>query len=61
MIEWENGEITSEPLSVIAADDPVTCALYASDNNLLHLDGWKQFKHIAKKEEASPHGQSGQT
>jgi hypothetical protein len=28
MIEWENGEITSEPLAVIAADDPVTCAIY---------------------------------
>jgi len=30
MIEWENGEITSEPLSTIAEDDPVSCALYAS-------------------------------
>ena len=28
-IEWENGEITDEPLSIIAADDPVTCAIYA--------------------------------
>ena len=26
MIEWEGGEITSEPLSLIAKDDPVTCA-----------------------------------
>jgi len=31
MIEWENGEITSEPLSIIVADDPVTCALYAKE------------------------------
>jgi hypothetical protein len=23
MIQWENGEITTEPLKVIAADDPV--------------------------------------
>jgi hypothetical protein len=23
-IEWENGEITNEPLNVIASDDPVT-------------------------------------
>jgi len=44
MIEWENGEVRSEPLSIIAADDPVTCALYARDNNLLELDGWKRFK-----------------
>ena len=48
MIEWENGEITSEPLSIIAADDPVTCAIYAKENNLLHLPGWKRFKGIAK-------------
>jgi hypothetical protein len=27
MVEWENGEITSEPLSTIVADDPVTCAI----------------------------------
>ena len=48
MIEWENGEITAEPLSIIAADDPVTCAIYARDNNLLELDGWKHFKQIVK-------------
>ncbi len=29
MIKWENGEVTSEPLAIIAADDPVTCAIYA--------------------------------
>ena len=26
MVEWETGEITEEPLSIIAQDDPVTCA-----------------------------------
>ena len=50
MIEWENGEITSEPLTIIAADDPVTCAIYAKENGLLDLDGWKQFKGIAKRD-----------
>ena len=50
MIEWENGEITSEPLTVIAKDDPVTCALYAKENDLLHLDGWKRFARIAKRQ-----------
>jgi hypothetical protein len=50
MIEWENGEITSEPLAIIAADDPVTCAIYAKDNDLLELDGWKRFKPIAKRQ-----------
>ena len=39
MIEWENGEITSEPLSMIAADDPITCAIYARNNNLLDAEG----------------------
>jgi hypothetical protein len=49
-IEWENGEITSEPLNVIAFDDPVTCAIYARKNSLLNLPGWKRFKSIAKRE-----------
>jgi hypothetical protein len=39
MIKWENEEITTEPLAIIAADDPVTCAIYARDNKLLDLDG----------------------
>ncbi len=50
MIEWENGEITSEPLSVIAKDDPVTCAIYAKENGLLDTPGWKRFKGIAKRD-----------
>ena len=50
MVEWENGEITSEPLTTIAADDPVTCAIYAKENGLLNEDGWKRFKGIAKRE-----------
>jgi hypothetical protein len=29
MIEWENGEMTTDPIAIIAADDPVTCAIYA--------------------------------
>ena len=49
MIEWENGEITSEPLNDIAPDDPVTCAIYAGENELLELPGWKRFWTIAKK------------
>ena len=43
MVEWETGETTEEPLSLIAADDPVT-------HDLLHLDGWKRLKHIAKNQ-----------
>jgi hypothetical protein len=47
-VEWENGEVTSELLRLIAINDPVSCATYVRDNNLLHLPGWKQFKAISK-------------
>jgi hypothetical protein len=40
----DRGDITSEPLAIIAAGDPVTCAIYAKDNDLLAPDGWKCFK-----------------
>ena len=45
-----NSVISEEPLSFIAADDPVTCAIYAKKHVLLHLDGWKRLKHIAKNQ-----------
>ena len=49
-VEWETGEITFEPLSIIAADDPVTCAAYAKENDLLTLEGWCRFRSLAKKD-----------
>ena len=49
-VEWENGEITYEPLDMIAKDDPVSCAIYARKNGLLETSGWKRFKGIAKRE-----------
>jgi len=48
MMEWENGEITKEPLTIIGADDPIACALYARENNLLNEEGWKRFRRYAK-------------
>jgi hypothetical protein len=42
--------MTLEPLRVIAADDPVSCVLYARGNGLLDKPGWKRFKHIPKQE-----------
>jgi len=54
-IKWENGEITSKPLSVIAADNPVTCAIYARDNGLLNMDRWKWFKCLAKPDKKLLH------
>jgi hypothetical protein len=50
MVEWENGDITMEPLQIIAKDDPVTCAIYAKDNGLMDTPGWKHFKSIAKRQ-----------
>ena len=35
LVEWVTGESTYEPLDVIAADDPVTCTIYAKDKGLL--------------------------
>ena len=49
-VEWETGEITFEPLSIIAADDPVTCAAYAKENDLLALEGWCRFRNLVKKD-----------
>ena len=49
-VEWETGEITFEPLYIIAADDPVTCAAYAKENDLLALEGWCRFRSLAKKD-----------
>ena len=43
-VEWETGEITFEPLSIIAADDPVTYAAYAKENDLLALEVWHRFR-----------------
>ena len=46
-IQWSTGEIITEPLTIIAKDNPVVCALYAKDHGLLDKPGWKQFKKIA--------------
>ena len=49
-VEGETGEISFELLSIIAADDPVTCAAYANENDLLALEGWHRFRSLAKKD-----------
>ena len=49
-VEWETGETTFEPLSIIPADDPVTCAAYANENVLLALEGRCRFRSLAKKD-----------
>ena len=49
-VEWETGEITFEPLSIIAADDPVTCAVYDKENDLLALERWRRLRNLSKKD-----------
>ena len=48
-VKWSTGEETWEPLRIMAVDDPVTCAKYAKDNDLLDTPGWKRFKPLAKR------------
>jgi hypothetical protein len=50
LVNWETGESTYEPLDVIGADDPVTCAIYAKSQGLLDTPGWKQFKRFAARD-----------
>jgi hypothetical protein len=50
-VEWENGVISDEPMTAIAANDPVICAIYAKDNNLLDVPSWKRFKSIARRQQ----------
>ena len=48
MVEWESGEVTYEPLTLISKDDPTTCAVYAKKHDLLDITGWKHLKRYAK-------------
>jgi hypothetical protein len=50
MVEWENGEIMTESLSVIATNYPIMCAIYAKEYDLLDTKGWKCFRNLAKRE-----------
>ena len=48
-----NGEITNEPLNIIAAANPVSCAIYGRDSNLPDHPGWMRFKFLAKGEKTT--------
>ena len=48
MVEWESGEVTYEPLTLISKADPITCAVYAKKHDLLDTTGWKHLKKYAK-------------
>jgi hypothetical protein len=47
LVKWEDGSQTYEAIDTMAADDPITLAIYAHENNLLDTPGWKCFRHIA--------------
>ena len=49
-ILWENGATSIKPLSLIAADDPMSCAIYARKNSLFNLPEWKRLKGVAKRQ-----------
>ena len=51
MVEWESGEVTYEPLTLISKDDPITCAVYTKKHDLLDTTGWKHLKRYAKTSE----------
>jgi hypothetical protein len=55
LIEWEHGEITSEPLNIFGKGDPVTCIVCAREHILLEEEGWKRFKGITKCEKKMLH------
>ena len=48
LVDWETGEKTYEPLSVLPVDDPITYASYIKGNGISHPDGWKRFKNLAR-------------
>ena len=48
MVEWEPGEVTYEPLTLISKEDPINCAVYAKKLDLLDTTGWNHPKRHAK-------------
>ena len=48
MVEWEPGEVTYEPLTLISKKDPINCAVYAKKRDLLDTTGWNHPKRHAK-------------
>ena len=45
---WEHNLETWEPLGVMKVDNPITCAEYAREKNLLSTMGWKSLRKYAK-------------
>ena len=50
LVEWETGDKTYEPTSVLTADDPDTYTSHAKESDLSNIDGWERFKNLAKRD-----------
>ena len=50
MVEWENGDISEEPLNWMIKENPIPVAQYAIEADMLDTPGWKQLKRLAKRE-----------
>ena len=48
LVQWEDGTETWEPLNLFCKDDPVTCANYAVEKDLLTTRGWTKLRRYAK-------------
>ena len=47
-IQWDNGDVTWEPLNNLRKDDPVTLAKYAHKKGITNKRGWKWSRKINK-------------
>jgi len=47
-VQWQDGEVSWEPMSVIKKDDPVKLALYAKHRELIYEPGWRWARKMLK-------------
>jgi hypothetical protein len=48
-VRWDDGSEMWEPLNLMIAQDPVTCASYAKRNNLVELPGWTSLRKYVRR------------
>ena len=49
-VEWETGEVLTEPFNFIAEDAKFDLVIYAKENDLPTKPGWMQFQNLARNE-----------
>ena len=47
---WSDGSSTWEPLANVTVNDPISCARYAKEHNLLDVQGWKRLRSYAERD-----------